>query len=864
MADFFKTQMDYIFFGYGLAFILMAGVCFGLRDPDRRSLPWKTLGAFGLIHGLNEWLDLLSLNFGDPAGLLPLRSLLLLSSFLFLAEFARSGLSLYINRTPARSGLGRYENRIPERSGLSRYINRIPGPWILLPLMTLALSGGLFFGWEGLWVSTRYALGFVGGLGASWAFFRSARQQGPKKKIWLRLGGLAMAGYGFTAGLIVNEIPFPPASFLNTRSFVDYWGMPIQVFRGGLALCVAASVAIYFHLALLELKELNGLAKRSRSIFWGTVFSLIIVLTLGWLGTQQLGRRAGMEIGHTAEIERLSLSNHLSDLLDEMGNAVMTLSGSPWIVPALTQGRQQDLDRANSVLDRYKQNLAVSVCYLLDLEGKAIASSNRRDADSFVGKTYFFRPYVQTALAGVLGRYFAVGVTSRARGIYSSFPVRDGSGKIRGVVVIKGTVDMIERGFSARPYSFFIDPQGIIFIAGDREMIMKSLWPIPPDREKEILRSRQFGSKPFLPVLLKEPRDGDRIRFQGREFLVARNPIGYEGWSIVVLASTDKIIKYRLFGIVLAFSFCSLILAFFVWSQWWIKTTSELSVSETRFREIFESSPEAIFIYHSQSGRLLETNPMMGQWLGYTPEELSGLTVSDFINTQDQEGLERKFLKKDGTWVDGLITERHFPFQGEDTILTIARDISDRKRVEAILEQFSFMDGLTGISNRRHFDQVLEQEWRRCLREKTALSLVMLDIDHFKLFNDTYGHQAGDDCLKEVARVLKESLNRPADSAARYGGEEFAVILPDTNTKGVFKVAEALRVRIEALHIPNKKSPISPWVTISLGVATLHPSSQYSPADLITLSDRALYQAKGQGRSRVTVGEDRVEQESDV
>jgi len=131
----------------------------------------------------------------------------------------------------------------------------------------------------------------------------------------------------------------------------------------------------------------------------------------------------------------------------------------------------------------------------------------------------------------------------------------------------------------------------------------------------------------------------------------------------------------------------------------------------------------------------------------------------------------------------------------------------------------------------------------------------MVDIDNFKIFNDTYGHQAGDDCLKEVARTLKETLNRPGDSAARYGGEEFAIILSDTDPEGARTVAEALRMRVEGRKIPHKNSPVAKWVTISLGVATLTPTPDQTPDQLVKASDRALYQAKAEGRNRVAISE---------
>lgn len=171
------------------------------------------------------------------------------------------------------------------------------------------------------------------------------------------------------------------------------------------------------------------------------------------------------------------------------------------------------------------------------------------------------------------------------------------------------------------------------------------------------------------------------------------------------------------------------------------------------------------------------------------------------------------------------------------------------------LQHISFLDGLTAIANRRRFDEFIDLEWRRALRSATPMSLIMIDVDFFKTYNDTYGHQSGDDCLKRVANGLNTALNRPGDLAARYGGEEFAVVLAGTHPAGAAAVAEALRSRVEGLDIPHAGSPVSDRVTISLGVASMVPGRESSPADLISKADRALYEAKRGGRNRVQVTE---------
>jgi diguanylate cyclase (GGDEF)-like protein len=182
-----------------------------------------------------------------------------------------------------------------------------------------------------------------------------------------------------------------------------------------------------------------------------------------------------------------------------------------------------------------------------------------------------------------------------------------------------------------------------------------------------------------------------------------------------------------------------------------------------------------------------------------------------------------------------------------------------KRRLEALareLRQLSAEDGLTGIANRRHFDQVLLREWRRAIRGRYPLTLVLLDLDYFKDFNDRYGHPAGDQCLKEVGRVLRAHCRRPGDVAARYGGEEFAVILPGTGPEDAREIAAHVCANVETLAIPHDRSKSGTVVTVSAGVASVIPDRAGDPSHLIELADGALYRAKGAGRNRVCVAAD--------
>ncbi|MBD1883976.1 diguanylate cyclase [Microcoleus sp. FACHB-45] len=167
------------------------------------------------------------------------------------------------------------------------------------------------------------------------------------------------------------------------------------------------------------------------------------------------------------------------------------------------------------------------------------------------------------------------------------------------------------------------------------------------------------------------------------------------------------------------------------------------------------------------------------------------------------------------------------------------------------LQQLATTDGLTGIANRRQFDRVLSLEWRRLAREELPLSLIMFDIDFFKLYNEFYGHVGGDDCLRQVAGAIARATNRAGDLTARYGGEEFALVLPNTSAQGANVVARKICDGIASLKLPHAQSSIGPYVTLSCGIATAIPSAQESPNTLIRSADSALYQAKTEGKNRI-------------
>jgi diguanylate cyclase (GGDEF)-like protein/PAS domain S-box-containing protein len=296
----------------------------------------------------------------------------------------------------------------------------------------------------------------------------------------------------------------------------------------------------------------------------------------------------------------------------------------------------------------------------------------------------------------------------------------------------------------------------------------------------------------------------------------------------------------------------------------------ELLWKTTFLQAMVRSSDDGILIVDSRRPKVLESRRMIEMWKipqnivthGDEEEKIHYVMAAiknpkgfyDMIvrvHRHPEETVRGEFELKDGTVIDAS----SHPVLGKDGEqygrIWKFRDITEMRRYWDMLETLSNTDGLTGLSNRRRFDELLEREWRSALRQGSYLSLILMDIDYFKEFNDRCGHMAGDDCLRRVAGVISSVVRRAGDLAARYGGEEFACILTDTDPDGAVAIANKIMKRIGRLAIQHPCSPGGDRLTMSYGVATLVPERQQRSSDLVRLADRLLYSAKEEGRDRL-------------
>jgi len=303
------------------------------------------------------------------------------------------------------------------------------------------------------------------------------------------------------------------------------------------------------------------------------------------------------------------------------------------------------------------------------------------------------------------------------------------------------------------------------------------------------------------------------------------------------------------------------------------RLAAALVAKEADFRLLAEQSSDMVMRVGLDE-TILYVSPSCVRTVGWDPGQLVGTQALAGVNADDLPRVQQtvaalklgeteearmiyrtRHRERGEIWIETALRVTRTPGTADiDGVVAISRDMTEHKDLENKLAALAITDGLTGLANRRHFDELLQEEWARAKRDGTGLSLLLIDVDHFKKFNDQYGHQAGDSCLRSVARVLAEQAQRPADLAARYGGEEFALLLPNTDTEGCEQVGEKVRHALDELDMLHALNPPSRRVTVSLGGATMLPGSGTAECvSLIEAADRAMYGAKELGRDRLVM-----------
>jgi diguanylate cyclase (GGDEF)-like protein/PAS domain S-box-containing protein len=621
----------------------------------------------------------------------------------------------------------------------------------------------------------------------------------------------------------------------------------------------------------MRITEVPMVLKHRKWMFL-TMIAVCGVMVSGIWITAYLVDKARQQLIRDHEAAALTISTFLSAEFTKIEGAVRTLAVSPWIAPALVTESKKDLEQADSALTGYQRSLGATVCYVINRQGITIASSNRKQPDSFVGNSYQFRPYFQEAIKGIAFSQMALGTTSQQRGFYASAPVSDERGNIVGVVVIKKDLGPIEEFMDQSPLCFLIDKHGVIFLAGRRELIFHSLWPLNQATKETLIATHQYGSGEGLssPLLPEPLSDRGEVSFRGARYLASRRPVSLTGWSLVHLTKVDILKTYWILGSVMTFIICALILVPVGYLFQAVKSEAAIRRSEERFRLLIENAPDAIYV-HADARFIYLNHAAVNLFGAETADQLIGSSLIDRYHP-DYQGMirerlhdlyeERKklpiveqfYLRLDGSSVPVEAHAIPITYSDKSAALTFVRNITDRKQAEKALREsekryreLSIVDHLTQLYNSRHFYDQLKMEIDRAVRYKQPLTLLLLDLDDFKRFNDTYGHIEGDHVLSRLGQVVKRCL-RQTDSAYRYGGEEFVILLPMTTEKDGVVTAERIRTEFKGeLFLPAPGQEV--FVTVSIGLAQYE--LQEGMNAFVNRVDQLMYQGKKNGKDRV-------------
>ena len=410
----------------------------------------------------------------------------------------------------------------------------------------------------------------------------------------------------------------------------------------------------------------------------------------------------------------------LNSFLTEHQKSVATLASMPALQRSLMSDRPDDLYAANVVLDRFKSTLDADVCYLMDREGTTLASSNRKDADSFVGQNFAFRPYYRQAISGVAGAYLAVGTTSKKRGVYHSFPVFDDPEEPPiGIAVIKSSIEKTEKelGLPGEDILLVTDPRGLVFISNRPEWLYHSVRQLTDKEAQQIRRERQFGSGPWPWVGFDMVDDTHVMDQQGVQYLLHQAGVEiFSGWTIMHLRNVEKISKMvsaplrRVIGPVISLLLVMIGIAVLVLYQ---KASREiyrrrsaeqaLRQSESRYRSLYHHTPAMLHSIDTE-GNLLSVSDYWVETMGYGKQEVIGRPLTDFLSPESRHHAEKEnfplffqtgfckevpyeFVKKDGTVIDILLSgiADRYPDGKIQRSLAVSIDVTERNKAEEAL-----------------------------------------------------------------------------------------------------------------------------------------------------------------------------------
>ncbi len=662
MQTFFLEQMDFLYFFYGLSFFFLSFVSYLLHGINKKELSWKFLALFAVLRGLYQYFVLLQMIFGVHLWLTVTLFILHLLSFAALFEFGRRGFN---------------------------HDRKLLDTRVYFPLIVLLCLIGYLTGLENITHTIRYVVGFPGAILAGIAFWRWSSQKSIKS-IFIRPVAIAFWFYALSQ-LIMESNPL-----------FKQLGIPVQLVR--IIFSIVAFQGIWFqyqYFLFADVFEQENVKKRfirTRTIFITVIF-LFLTIMIDYVFVNQLGNYALSEVNNVAEKDTEIIFTNLNHVILEANGMASLLSLDPEIVKNVVEQNENGKD-VDVVLDGCLKVIREGVCYLMNKEGTVIGSSNRNDADSFLGKNYAFRSYFTDALQGKTGKLFALGVTSKRPGYYVSAPVKNSLGENLGVAVVKMNLDTAEKVLMSYKTSLLTNPDGVIFLSGNPDWKGKSLIGLTESMKQSILEKQLFGQGSFEPIFSIWPKDDLIVQLEQKSFLVHSIQMTSDGWILFIFSDIKTIEYYRLFGLITTFLFYFLLILFIGISQ-----MIRLNAVFSYFTSAVYSSQDAI-IGKDLNGKIISWNFGAERIYGYTEKEIVGKSINTLLTKEWQEknvillaslregkiieNLEMKHVNKNGGVIDVSVTHSVIR-DSEGSVIgasVIARDVTQVKELEKTKREF--------------------------------------------------------------------------------------------------------------------------------------------------------------------------------
>ena len=448
---------------------------------------------------------------------------------------------------------------------------------------------------------------------------------------------------------------------------------------------------------------------RRRPIYDQWLILLIVCLSAtilaGILATSYLVGKARHDLLKDNESAISVISVHLNDELKKIEAAVKAMSGSPAVISALSNRDDRNIHEANAALERYNSAMGTTVSYLMDNSGMTIASSDFNSPNSIIGQPFSASPYFVQSIQGLPGQGVYFSKSSSTRFFYASFPVIKPDRKIKGVVVMKIDLDIKEDLLKHYPYCFLVSQEGVVILSSRKDMLMKTLWPISNETQAMLIRSGQFGDKPFDPVFSQEISDRGEVTYGGVSYLVSRKTIGTKGWSIVLITPKLLISLYVLIGIITTAAIGTFIIIPFILNYKALRAARIVRENEERFKQVTQASRDWIWELDAEK-RLTYSSQSVKNILDYEPEEVIGKQYHDFYFSEDREiiqeavdailGTNEPFSRVVTTMVHRngypvILESTGFPLFDEEANVAgfrgVSRDITDRRKTEESLRK---------------------------------------------------------------------------------------------------------------------------------------------------------------------------------